>query len=62
MGKMGFRQLYSDQDNPDGYIVTSFHYPKIPQFVFEEFYRRLSDAGEDKSPTVLYLRFPSCET
>ena len=46
MSKMGFKQLFQDDENPDGYIVTSFHYPNVPQFIFEEFVKRLSDAGE----------------
>ena len=45
MAKMGFRQLFLDNENPNGYIVTSFIYPNVPQFVFKEFYKRLSDAG-----------------
>jgi len=43
--KIGFEQLYKDSENPNGYIVTSFKYPDIPQFVFDEFSNRLSDAG-----------------
>ena len=46
MSKMGFKQLFQDDENPDGYIVTSFHYPNVPQFIFEEFVKRLSDAGK----------------
>ena len=46
MMKMGFKQLYKDAENPNGYIVTSFQYPNIPQFVFDEFSKRLSDAGK----------------
>ena len=45
MAKMGFKQLFQDKENPDGYIVTSFLYPNVPQFVFKEFYKRLGDAG-----------------
>lgn len=58
MQKMGFKQLYKDTENPNGYIVTSFQYPNIPQFVFDEFSKRLSDAGHvicnDKQATAPY--------
>lgn len=45
MLKMGFKQLFSNEENPNGYLVTTFLYPDIPQFVFDEFCKRLSDAG-----------------
>ena len=54
MTKMGFKLLYKDNENPNGYIVTSFIYPNIPQFVFEEFARRLSDAGR---VLVCFIRY-----
>ena len=48
MRKMGFEQLYKDSENPNGYIVTTFKYPDVPQFVFDEFSKRLSDAGKTR--------------
>lgn len=54
MRKMGFQQLFKDSENPDGYIITSFLYPRVPQFVFKEFYKRLSDAGKKKIKSLLY--------
>jgi 2-aminoethylphosphonate-pyruvate transaminase len=43
MRQLGFRPFL----HPDvqSYIITSFHYPKNPNFSFDEFYRRLSDEG-----------------
>ncbi len=40
MRKMGFKEYLSPEDQ--GYIITSFHYPKDPNFSFEEFYKRLN--------------------
>ena len=45
MLKMRFEQLHSDCENPNGYLVTSFKYPDIPQFIYSEFCARLDDAG-----------------
>lgn len=43
MQAMGF-QPYVDQSER-GYIITSFYYPKHPNFNFPEFYKRLSEKG-----------------
>ena len=40
MRKMGFKEYLSPENQ--GYIITSFHYPKDPNFSFEEFYQRLN--------------------
>ena len=40
MRKMGFKEYLSPENQ--GYIITSFHYPKDPNFSFEEFYKRLN--------------------
>ena len=40
MRKMGFKEFLNPEDQ--GYIITSFHYPKDPNFNFEEFYTRLN--------------------
>lgn len=45
MCEMGFKQLYKDTENPQGYLTTSFRFPTNPLFVFEEFQSRLSDYG-----------------
>lgn len=45
MEKMGFKRLFKTEENPDGYLMTVFEYPKNPLFVFTEFYNRLSDQG-----------------
>ena len=46
MKDMGFVQMFSDTENPQGYLTTAFHYPSNPLFVFEEFQSRLSDYGK----------------
>ena len=46
MEKMGFKRIFTDEDNPQGYMMTVFEYPRNPLFVFPEFYNRLSDAGD----------------
>ena len=43
MSELGFR-VYVDA-RVQSYIITSFHYPADAKFVFDEFYRRLSDKG-----------------
>ena len=48
MKDMGFKQLFKDEENPNGYLLTSFLYPENPLFIFEEFYNRLADAGLSK--------------
>ena len=40
MRKMGFKEYLCPEDQ--GYIITSFHYPKDINFSFEEFYKRLN--------------------
>ena len=43
MRAMGFREYLAPERQ--GFIITSFHYPKTPLFDFETFYRRLNDKG-----------------
>jgi 2-aminoethylphosphonate-pyruvate transaminase len=43
MQKMGFKTYLKSKDQ--GYIITSFYYPEHPNFVFREFYERLSEKG-----------------
>ena len=41
MAKMGFKEFLSNEHT--GYIITSFFFPKHPNFDFVKFYSRLSD-------------------
>jgi len=41
MREMGFKEYLNEKDQ--GYIITSFHFPKDPNFNFNEFYERLND-------------------
>lgn len=43
MREMGFREYLAPQDQ--GYIITSFLYPKDPNFSFEKFYEKLNKKG-----------------
>jgi len=43
MRALGFQEYLRPQDQ--GYIITSFHYPKHPQFDFNDFYQSLNDKG-----------------
>ncbi len=43
MEKMGFIPYLPPENR--GYTITSFRYPAHPNFVFEDFYKRLSDKG-----------------
>jgi 2-aminoethylphosphonate-pyruvate transaminase len=43
MRRLGLRPFLNP--NVQSYIITSFHYPKDPNFSFDEFYRQLSDEG-----------------
>jgi 2-aminoethylphosphonate-pyruvate transaminase len=43
MQEMGFKEYLEPQDQ--GYIITSFLYPKDPNFSFEQFYKRLNEKG-----------------
>ena len=43
MRALGFQEYLRPQDQ--GYIITSFHYPKHPNFDFKEFYQCLNDKG-----------------
>lgn len=43
MAKLGFRELLDDSH--EGYIITSFHFPKHPNFSFEKFYSKLNEKG-----------------
>ena len=44
MKAIGFTKFLGDDH--DGYIITSFLYPKHPNFHFNEFYERLLAKGE----------------
>ncbi len=41
---MGFKELLDDSH--EGYIITSFHFPKHPNFDFTQFYSRLSEKDQ----------------
>jgi len=43
MRELGFQPYLDEKDM--GHIITTFRYPRDEHFVFEEFYRRLSEAG-----------------
>ncbi len=43
MRELGFREYLASEHQ--GYIITSFYYPKHPRFDFDEFYRRLNERG-----------------
>ena len=43
MRKMGFQEYVPAESQ--GYIITSFYYPRDERFDFEEFYQRLNDRG-----------------
>jgi 2-aminoethylphosphonate-pyruvate transaminase len=43
MQALGFREYLAPA--VQGYIITTYHYPEHPNFVFAEFYQRLSDKG-----------------
>lgn len=43
MRGLGFRSYLRPE--VQSFIITSFHFPRHPQFTFEDFYRRLSDKG-----------------
>jgi len=43
MRKMGFEEYVPVESQ--GYIITSFYYPRDERFNFEEFYQRLNDLG-----------------
>lgn len=40
---MGFKEYLAPEDQ--GYIITSFLYPQVPNFSFERFYERLNEKG-----------------
>nr|CAD7398837.1 unnamed protein product [Timema cristinae] len=44
MKEMGFTKLLSDKHQ--GYIITSYHFPKHNNFQFNDFYLRLNDLGQ----------------
>ncbi len=44
MREMGFKEYLSSEKQ--GYIITSFHCPKHPNFDFASFYKLLSDKGQ----------------
>ena len=44
MATLGFKELLDEKIA--GYIITSYHFPKDPNFNFKEFYSRLNDKGE----------------
>jgi 2-aminoethylphosphonate-pyruvate transaminase len=43
MTALGFRPYLSSE--VQSFIITTFHYPSDPKFVFEQFYERLSGKG-----------------
>lgn len=43
MRKMGFKPYLADENR--GYIISSFFNPEHPNFIFSDFYARLSDKG-----------------
>jgi len=43
MRRLGFKPYLAPEHQ--SYIITSFHYPDDPRFIFERFYRSLSDKG-----------------
>lgn len=43
MREMGFKEYLRPEDQ--GYIITSFLYPQVPNFSFEQFYERLNEKG-----------------
>ncbi len=43
MEQLGFESYLENEHR--GYIITSFHYPRHPQFVFEHFYEALNRRG-----------------
>jgi len=43
MREMGFKEYLHPEDQ--GYIITSFLYPQVPNFSFEKFYERLNEKG-----------------
>lgn len=43
MGKYGFTELLSPEVS--SYVITTYHFPKHPNFKFSEFYGRLNDKG-----------------
>ena len=44
MERLGFKELLDE--SVQGYIITSYYYPKDPNFSFKEFYNRLNEKGE----------------
>lgn len=42
---MGFEQYFLNEENPEGFISTSYLVPMNPLFVLNEFRSRLSDCG-----------------
>ena len=46
MAKLGFTEFLSGDH--EGYIITSFFFPKDPHFNFVEFYTLLAKKGMDK--------------
>ncbi|XP_076463958.1 2-aminoethylphosphonate--pyruvate transaminase-like [Babylonia areolata] len=44
MKRLGFKELL--EESAQGYIITSYFYPKDPNFSFLEFYNRLNEKGQ----------------
>ena len=44
MKKLGFEEFLSPEH--DGYIITSYKFPKDPHFDFKTFYNKLNEKGE----------------
>ena len=46
MTEMGFEQFFTNDQNPNGFISTSYRIPSNPLFVIDEFRNRLNDYGK----------------
>ena len=55
MKAIGFTKFLGDDH--DGYIITSFLYPKHPNFHFNEFYERLLAKGETRNASAVTYCF-----
>ena len=44
MKKLGFSEFLDDTH--EGYIITSYHFPKHPNYNFTEFYNRLNNKNQ----------------
>jgi hypothetical protein len=55
MKRLGFKELL-DQ-SVQGYIITSYYFPKDPNFNFTDFYNRLNAKGKVKE--IISILLPS---